>query len=281
MDRKEKLDKAALRDILAEHKAWLSGEKGSCANLSYADLSYANLSRANLSGANLSYADLSYANLSRADLSYANLSRANLSGANLSRADLSYANLSRANLSRANLSYADLSYANLSRANLSGANLSRANLGYADLSYANLSRANLSYADLRDANLSYAVGLTEPAEWIKQHFEADNEGIIVYKQFGAQYRSPNAWQHEEGAVITEVCNPSRTTACACGVNVATLEWIKKNGKETHSVWRCRIAWIDLAGAVVPYHTDGKFRCSRLTLLEKIKDNQNGTKTDQD
>ena len=84
----------ALRDILENHKKWLTNNGGDRANLIWA----------NLSGADLRGADLSGANLSRANLSDANLSDANLSDANLSDANLSDANLSGANLSRANLS---------------------------------------------------------------------------------------------------------------------------------------------------------------------------------
>ena len=112
-----------LKEIIENHKKWLNGRGGVCANLSGA-----NLSDANLSGANLSYANLSDANLSGANLSYANLSDANLSGANLSYACLSDTCLSYANLLYANLSNANLTNANLKNANLTGANLSGAKL---------------------------------------------------------------------------------------------------------------------------------------------------------
>lgn len=35
------------------------------------------------------------------------------------------------------------------------------------------------------------------------------------------------------------------------------------------IYRCRIRWIDLAGVVVPYNTDGKARCARLEILEQV------------
>jgi len=55
------------------------------------------------------------------------------------------------------------------------------------------------------------------------------------------------------------------------VNFATLEWIKQREYASCdvTVWRCRIEWMDLAGVVVPYNTDGKARCSRLRLLEAV------------
>jgi hypothetical protein len=136
-----------LKQILDDHKKWLTSDGGSRAKLSRADLS-----GADLFGAKLSRADLSCANLSGAKLSRADLFCANLSGADLSRADLSCANLSRADLS-----CADLSCANLSGADLSGADLFGAKLSRADLSCANLSGADLSGADLFGAKNSEQV----------------------------------------------------------------------------------------------------------------------------
>jgi len=242
-----------LNEILEKHGKWLrdeeGGERWSCAF-------GANLSRANLSDADLSRADLSGANLSGANLSYADLS-----GANLIRADLSGANLSGANLSRA-----DLSGANLSGANLSGANLSRA-----DLSGANLSDANLSDADLSRADLSRVKNLLNPVVWLAENFTADELGYIVYKAIGdTSYDPPARWKIEAGALLEEVPNPLPTVECGCGVNFATLKWVKENHSRS-KIWRCRIRWLDLPGIVVPFNTDGKARCSRLELLEIVKE----------
>lgn len=95
---KEKLDK-----ILENHKLWLNGEGGECANLRGADLRYANLYNidlrcANLNSADLNSADLRCANLRCVDLSGANLNSANLSGASLYNANLYSSNLNNANL---------------------------------------------------------------------------------------------------------------------------------------------------------------------------------------
>ena len=95
---KEKLDK-----ILENHKLWLNGEGGECANLRGADLRYANLYNidlrcANLNSADLNSADLRCANLRGVDLRCANLNSANLSGASLYNANLYSSNLNNANL---------------------------------------------------------------------------------------------------------------------------------------------------------------------------------------
>ena len=172
-----------------------------------------------------------------------------------------------ANLRGADLRYANLRYANLSHANLSGANLSDANLCYADLSYADLSDANLSGADLRGADLSRAEGLIDATDYIGAHFERVKDGFIVYKTFGGAYSKPDSWTIEPGAIIEEVCNPNRTNACGCGINVAPIEWVKENYKG--DVYKLLIRWEWLPGVVVPYNTDGKIRCSRAQILGKV------------
>ena len=209
----------------------------------------------------------------RANLSGAYLSGANLSGANLSGAYLSGANLSDANLSGANLRSANLSDANLSGANLSGANLSGAYLRSANLSDANLSGANLSGANLSGANLSGSTEVLDASAWLTQNFETDELGVIVYKRIQSdygdtQYSPPEHWVINPGEFLTEVCNPLPTEDCACGVNFGTKRWVSQKYAQA-DVWRCRVRWIDLAGVVVPYHTDGKARCAKLELLENL------------
>jgi len=155
----------------------------------------------------------------------------------------------------------------LSRANLCGADLYGADLSRADLCRADLCRADLCRADLSGANLSGCTGLLVAADWLTEHCETDAAGIICYKRIGKTlYATPDRWDIEPGAVLTEVVNPLPTLDCACGVNVGTREWCERNYPRA-ALWRCRIAWIDLADVVVPYNTDGKFRAGRVTLLE--------------
>ena len=188
----------------------------------------------------------------------ANLRDADLRDADLSRADLRDANLIRANLRDADLSRADLRGANLSDANLSGANLSGANLSGADLFGANLSRANLSRA----------TGLLSPQYWLGG-FQTDQDGVLVFKKIGStDYDAPEHWKIEPGAFLSEECSPYRTIDCACGVNFGTRAWCEDHYPDA-DLWLCRIRWIDLAGVVVPYNTDGKARCNRLELVENL------------
>lgn len=147
----------------------------------------------------------------------------------------------------------------------------RADLRGANLIDADLRGANLRGANLIGADLSGAKGILDAAEWIQESFESTTEGVVVYKAFGDTfYYAPERWEISEGTNITEVCNPNRTDECGCGVNFGTLEWIQKNINSPTSVWKCLIEWIDLVSVVVPYNTDGKARCERLKLIERIE-----------
>ena len=161
----------------------------------------------------------------------------------------------------ANLRYADLSGANLCGANLRGANLRDADLCGADL----------SGTDLRSTDLSGVRGLLDPIDYLTYNFEHTHDGIIAYKVFGTNYDPPERWERKVGSVLIEVVNPSRAVDCACGVNVATKDWIerKTSRNQRRHAWKVLIRWPWLAGVVVPYHTDGKIRCSRVELVEEV------------
>lgn len=194
--------------------------------------------------------------------------QANLSGGDLRWADLRKANLSGANLSRADLRWANLSEANLRRADLSGANLREADLQEADLRVADLSGADLSGADLSEADLSGVMGLAVSCDYLSK-LERTSEGYIVYKRIGdTSFKIKNSWIIEPGSVLEETVNPTRTQLCGCGVNFGTLEWCKKTYTES-DLWKCLLRFEDLADTIVPYNTDGKARCARLTLIEKV------------
>ena len=165
-------------------------------------------------------------------------------------------------------SRADLRHADLRHANLSDANLSDADLRGADLSDADLRGANLSGANLSDANLSDAKGLISAVNYLEAHFERTEHGYIAYKTFGSMYMPNPNWKIERGSVIEEVVNANRTDVCGCGINVAPLEWVKRNYKGV--IWKVLIRWEWLAGVCVPYNTDGKIRCERVELVEVVE-----------
>jgi uncharacterized protein YjbI with pentapeptide repeats len=141
---------------------------------------------------------------------------------------------------------------------------------------ADLSGADLRSADLSGANLSGTKDVLDASAWLTANFEQDELGVIVYKRIRnahgeTSYKPPAHWVIEPGSFLTEVCNPLPTEGCGCGVNFATKKWVADN-YEYADVWKCRIRWIDLAGTVVPYRTDGKARCARLELLENLGQN---------
>ena len=206
----------------------------------------------------------------RANLHEANLRGADLREADLSEADLRGADLSGANLSGANLRWADLHEADLRGADLSGANLSGANLRWADLSGADLSGANLSGANLSGAHLSGAQGIFDPCAWLAANCKRVRGGIEAYKTFGLYNQPPESWKQEPGAEISEVVNPNPTDGCGCGVNVATLDWVRRNSDKNLPIWKVLVKWEWMVGAVVPYGTDGKFRVPRAKLVEVVE-----------
>lgn len=257
------------------------------ANLAGADLTGASLRNVQAQGIYLNQATLTKANLEGGDFSHARAIRARLTitkadGASFRFADLTGAIISgwwrRADLHEATLIEAALEGADLYRVNLSGAMLHRAvlgtvsqvNLDGADLSGARLNGCVLDKSSILRANVSGTTGLLDPADWLEQHFEKTAEGYLVYKAFGnTNFEPPDHWTIAPGNFITEVCNPDRTVMCACGINFATLGWIKINYPSRQSTWECLLHWRDLAGVTVPYQTDGKARCGRLQLLREL------------
>lgn len=163
---------------------------------------------------------------------------------------------------KADLSYTDLSGADLSNADLSGANLTDANL----------SGAKLSGANLRYANLSNAKGLPSAIEIMNKYFEKTDEGYIAYKTFGLCYKPNPNWKIEIGEVIEENVNFNRTSGCGCGINVATLDWVKgditTSGRTIYKVL-IRNEW--LMGVCVPYQTDGKIRCEKVEIIGVVEE----------
>lgn len=129
-------------------------------------------------------------------------------------------------------------------------------------------KQNGSRADLIGANLSGAV-LMSSINYMEAHFEHAEAGYIVYKCFGGLYQPPEKWEIKPGSVIEETVNPLRTITSGCGINVAPLEWVRREqpGKK---IWKLLIRWEWLPGVVVPYNTDGKIRCERAELVEVVE-----------
>ena len=139
---------------------------------------------------------------------------------------------------------------------------------YADLSGADLSGANLIGANLSYADLSGAKGLLSAVNFMETNFERTAEGYLAYKTFGGQYKIPLGWKIEKGAVISENVNACRVDSCGSGINVAPLDWVKSYYRG--EIWKVLIRWQWQSGVCVPYNTDGKIRCERVELIEKVE-----------
>lgn len=143
-------------------------------------------------------------------------------------------------------------------------------------------RANLRDANLSGADLSGARGLLDASEWLSTNFQRDNKGALVYKRVSqkqtAEYALPEHWTISAGSRLTEVPCPDRGTECGSGVHFGTLSWVRSHYPRVE-LWMCRIEWMDLAGVVVPFMTDGKARCAALTLLGIVDDPDSHTPDD--
>lgn len=124
-------------------------------------------------------------------------------------------------------------------------------------------RADLSGTDLRGAK-----GLLSSVNYMEANFERTSDGYIVYKCFNGSYRVPPKWKIESGEVIEEEVNSNRTDSCGCGINVAPLEWVKRE-YPGRKIYKLLIKWEWLLGVVVPYNTDGKIRCERAMIIERV------------
>ena len=82
------MEASELKEILEQHKLWIDGKGGKCADLEDTNLTGANLIGANLTDANLTGANLRAASLWGANLTDANLTGTILWGANLTDAIL-------------------------------------------------------------------------------------------------------------------------------------------------------------------------------------------------
>ena len=175
----------------------------------------------------------------------------------------------------ANLRIADLLEANLRIADLRGADLWKANLVGADLRGADFRGADLRNADLREANLKGAKGLPTDIELMDKMFKKDSDGsYLVYKSFYHKTpysdERPDDWKIEDGSFIEEKgIETDRRECCGPGVNFATLEWII-NEYTREDIWLCKVHKEDFGGLCVPHSTDGKARCTRLQLIERVK-----------
>ena len=176
-----------------------------------------------------------------------------------------------------------LECSNLSKANLSNCNLENAYLFKTNLEETNLTGAILKNAHFINVNLNNTKGLITTEEYMKNNFEFDEgrNGYIVYKTFGSMYLLPEYWIIKENSVIKEDCNIDRRKDCSYGINCANLNWVKDYNickdvqflslrKYNLPIWKMLIKEEWLNDIVIPYATDGKFRCNKALLLNIVE-----------
>lgn len=274
------------KKILEAHAKWLedsyTGERASFINadlskldlrnvdLRYADLRGANFSGTNLIGAQLQGADMTGATFYKTKLRGAALSRSLLVGCSLCRFDLTNVDLSGCNLNEVDFSGATLKGADLHGCSLCGTNLTRAildgaNFYGADLSNAILSEASLLGACLDMVNLSEVQGLVKASEYLAEHFEHTEDGYVVYKALSQKPHPLENWKR--GAIMEKVCDPNRANSSGCGIDVATLGWVRSF--EVGTIYKLLIRWAWLPDVIVPFNTIGKIRCGKVEILEAV------------
>jgi uncharacterized protein YjbI with pentapeptide repeats len=221
------------------------------AALEEAVLGGAYLGGANLGGAYLRDAYLGGANLGGANLGGANLGGANLRGAYLRDAYLRGAYLGGANLGDANLGDANLRDAYLRDAYLGGAYLGGANLGDANLRGVNLGGAKgLNVHGVNDLLLLLdQPGKIRAYKLVNEGGEGPFNGGIYY-ELGGSYEVPDA-------------NTDPATACAAGINLATLPWCIKEWQPGYRILVAEFKAVDIAAIPVG---DGKFRVHRCKIV---------------
>jgi len=168
-----------------------------------------------------------------------------------------------------NFSYADFSQATLHDVAFIYCNLSRAKFYNAKFEPVS-TPSGVWFRDCQTLKVDWSQveGFFDPLQFLESYFEQDLAGYLVYKAFGQYYQAPSSWKIEPGSVLRENVSYSRTADCACGINVATRDWIKNNIRNTDEVWLCRIRYPWLVDVVVPFQSDGKIRTGRLELLER-------------
>ena len=125
-------------------------------------------------------------------------------------------------------------------------------------------------ANLSGANLSGAKNLLNAINFMEAHFERTADGYVVYKTFNGTYAKNPNWEIAENSIIEEVVNHTRTQSCGCGINVAPLEWVKRN-YPNKQIYKLLIKFEWLTEVCTPYNTDGKIRCGRAMIIGKVND----------
>ena len=291
------MTKSELKKVLVLHKLWLKGDKsGVRADFSNFSFSGFDFSRFDFSefdftgilfiGADFSNSNFSFANFNKTRFASDSFIRCNFNNANFTHTIFSNAvfwgvsfkgtsfkqtifEFTRFN--KTDFSGVDFTDTDFYKSNFKGAyfdaDFSNCDFKGSNFCEANFKSLNFFSNNFHNVDISGAKGLSSPSDYLETHFEKTKDGFIAYKTFNNTYYSPDYWEIKEGSVIKENVNHDVFDGCGCGINVATFEWVKKNADG--EVWKVLIEWPWLADVVVPFTTDGKIRCGKVRLIEKI------------
>ena len=120
--------------------------------------------------------------------------------------------------------------------------------------------------NLLNSNLSGVDLIPKTSEVIKKFFETTKDGIIAYKTFNERYTVPDYWNVECGSIIEESVDPRKDKLCAYGINVATLDWIKRE-TDNPIIYKILIPWEYACDICVPYDFTGKMRCGHAKIID--------------
>lgn len=227
------------------------------------DFSGANFSSCRFTGCSFTKCSLSKVNLYSAVIDHVDCTDTNFYAADLENSTINQTTFEDCALCFSIMRHASMNFPHFLRCDLAYAEISEVAISSAEFLRCDLSNAVLENTSLADVNLSGSFGLISPSDWLRDQFESDAQGILVYKSLEAMHTSH--WGDVvPGMILSETVNPDRTASCGCGVNFGTLIYVQTNYPE--NLWLCRIRWEWLPEVIVPYNTDGKARCGKLELI---------------
>jgi hypothetical protein len=200
--------------------------------------------------------------------------RPDYSGQKLAHHDFRNKNVAACSFNHADLRGVNFANANLRYASFVGADCSMCNFAGADLRAVRFKGANLKDAFLRGAwltgtDFSNADGLLTTVDLLNEHFEwsVGKHSLEVWRTEVSQFS--DYWgQLRPGKELRQRVNSDRCSLDGCGVSFATKQMMALKFKPPY--WRCEIAFNWLPDVVIPFNTDGRGRCSRLRLMERVE-----------
>lgn len=224
---------------------------------------YSDFTKQRLYSVNFDFRDLNRSNFVNTEIELGSMTKTNLNYSNFEHSSFSMISAPEADFSHSSFYDVKFRATSLKKADFSYTSLINVTFFHCSLMEANFTGAVFSNVSFPFSDLSGAKGFSDPSDFIAK-LEHTPDGVIVYKTFNQFYDSPSYWEIAPGKILKEECDTNRTVLCSYGINVGTLDWVNKN--TSGPIWRCLIRWEWLPGVVVPFNTNGLFRCNRLEII---------------